>query len=163
MAYIVKVDSKEFRVDLKREGNNFRMYLDGEERFAEVVHEEGSQMTLIIDNKPFRIILASNEHVMVNDQVYSIEIVDEQIGRLIKVGPEKAHKKEMAIKSPMPGLIIEIGVKEGDSVKHDQGLIVVEAMKMQNEMKAPKDGVVKKILVAKGQTVNSGDTLIIIE
>jgi len=106
MAYIVKVDNREFKVDLKRDGDNFTVHLDGARKVAEVVHEKGSQMTLVIDNKPFRIVLASNKHVIVNDEIYSIEIVDEQIGRLIKAGPEKVHKKELAIKSPMPGLII---------------------------------------------------------
>jgi pyruvate carboxylase subunit B len=63
----------------------------------------------------------------------------------------------------MPGLVIEVTVKEGDSVKAGDALLVVEAMKMQNEVKTPKDGVVKKILVQKGKTLNSGDRLVIIE
>jgi pyruvate carboxylase subunit B len=63
----------------------------------------------------------------------------------------------------MPGLIIEIAVKEGDSVKKGQGLLIIEAMKMQNELKSPKDGIVKKIIVKKGQTVNNNDKLIVIE
>ena len=58
---------------------------------------------------------------------------------------------------------MDIYIKEGDLLNTEQGLIVVEAMKMQNEMRSPRQGVVKKVLVKKGQTVNSGDTLIIIE
>ena len=129
----------------------------------ELTHKEGDQLALIIDNKPFTVVLESDGHIVVNDEIYSVEIVDEQISKLIKASPERFHKREMAIRAPMPGLIIEVEVKEGDQVKTGQGLLIVEAMKMQNEMNAPSDGVVKKILVEKGQTVNSGDTLIVIE
>ncbi len=60
----------------------------------------------------------------------------------------------------MPGKILKILVKEGDQVKTGQGLLVLEAMKMENEIPAPKDGIVKKILVKEGDTVNTGDPLI---
>jgi biotin carboxyl carrier protein len=63
----------------------------------------------------------------------------------------------------MPGKIVRILVNEQDEVKAGQSLIVMEAMKMQNEMKSPKDGRVQKILTAEGSTVNAGDTLAIVE
>ncbi len=63
----------------------------------------------------------------------------------------------------MPGKIVRILVNEHDEVKAGQGIIVMEAMKMQNEMKSPKDGRVQKILTAEGSTVNAGDTLAIVE
>ncbi len=63
----------------------------------------------------------------------------------------------------MPGKIVRILVNEQDEVKAGQGIIVMEAMKMQNEMKSPKDGRVQKILTAEGSTVNAGDTLAIVE
>ncbi|WP_054840246.1 biotin/lipoyl-containing protein [Thermococcus sp. JCM 11816] len=61
---------------------------------------------------------------------------------------------------PMPGKILKILVKEGEQVRTGQGLLILEAMKMENEIPAPKDGVVKKILVKEGDTVNTGDPLI---
>jgi pyruvate carboxylase subunit B len=63
----------------------------------------------------------------------------------------------------MPGKVIKLLVGPGKSVKSGEGMIVVEAMKMQNEMKSPKDGVVSKILVAEGATVGPGETLIVVE
>ena len=63
----------------------------------------------------------------------------------------------------MPGKIVRVMVAVGDEVKAGQGIVVMEAMKMQNEMKSPKDGRVQKILVAEGATVNPGDTLAVIE
>jgi len=63
----------------------------------------------------------------------------------------------------MPGKIVRILVAEGEEVRHGQGIIVVEAMKMQNEMKSPKDGVVKSIKVEDGVNVQAGELLVVIE
>ena len=66
------------------------------------------------------------------------------------------------IKTAMPGKVVRILVADADEVKKGDGLIVVEAMKMQNEMKSPKDGTVKEIRVEEGSTVNAGEILVII-
>ena len=164
MSYLVKIDNKKFKLDIKREGNYFKIFLNDKKINAEIISgDKNYQLTLIIDNKPYSIVFDSDNQISVNEEQYATEVVDEQIQKLIKVSPETVHKKELAVTAPMPGLVIELEVKEGDSVKSGQGLVIVEAMKMQNEMKAPKDGVIKKILVKKSQTVNSKDILIIIE
>ncbi|WP_297550965.1 acetyl-CoA carboxylase biotin carboxyl carrier protein subunit [Thermococcus sp.] len=64
------------------------------------------------------------------------------------------------VTAPMPGKILKVLVSEGQEVKTGQGLVVLEAMKMENEIPAPKDGVVKKIYVKEGDTVNTGDPLV---
>ena len=66
------------------------------------------------------------------------------------------------VTSPLPGNIFAIKVKEGDAVKAGDVLIVIEAMKMENDVCAPSDGVVKQIAVSKGQLVATGDTLVVI-
>ena len=67
-----------------------------------------------------------------------------------------------SVDAPLPGNIFAIKVKEGDAVKSGDVLIVIEAMKMENEVCAPSDGVVKQIAVTKGQLVATGDTLVVI-
>lgn len=67
------------------------------------------------------------------------------------------------IKSPLPGVILEIKVKEGDTVKRGQTLLVLEAMKMENDIKADRDGKVTAIKVSKGESILEGTDLIIIE
>lgn len=64
------------------------------------------------------------------------------------------------VKAPMPGTILDIKVSEGQEVKSGQVLVILEAMKMENELVAPKDGVVQSINVSKGASVNSGDVLV---
>jgi biotin carboxyl carrier protein len=71
-------------------------------------------------------------------------------------GPKK-------LTAPMPGKIVRILVSQGAAVEAGEGVLVVEAMKMQNEVKSPKKGTVQKILVMEGAAVNSGDVLAIVE
>ena len=66
----------------------------------------------------------------------------------------------VAVKAPMPGNILDVKVKAGDSVKAGDVLAILEAMKMENEIVAPQDGTVASVNVNKGDTVNSGDTLV---
>jgi glutaconyl-CoA/methylmalonyl-CoA decarboxylase subunit gamma len=69
---------------------------------------------------------------------------------------------ELVVKAPMPGSILEVKVKAGDQTGAGDVLIVLEAMKMENELTAPQAGTVKEVLVKKGDTVNSGDPLIVL-
>ena len=67
-----------------------------------------------------------------------------------------------AVNAPMPGNILKVNVKTGDAVKAGQVLVVLEAMKMENEIMAPKDGTVTQVLVSKGSTVDTGAPLVVI-
>jgi glutaconyl-CoA/methylmalonyl-CoA decarboxylase subunit gamma len=64
------------------------------------------------------------------------------------------------VTAPMPGTILRVAVATGDSVKHGDTLIILEAMKMENEILAPRDGIIKQINVAQGASVNAGDPLL---
>ena len=163
MAYIAKIDNKEFKVDLKQEGKGFKVYLDGKPKVVTVASDKGSRLTLIIDDKPFDVVLENDDHIVVGGESYKVEIFHEQVGRLMKASAGRSEKRELAVKAAMPGLIIELTVKEGDKVTKGQGLLIIEAMKMQNQIQTSRDGVVKTIQVKKGQTINNGDTLVIIE
>lgn len=67
------------------------------------------------------------------------------------------------IKAPMPGTISDVKVTQGQNVKKGEVLLILEAMKMENELMSPKDGVVKSVHVAKGDSVNTADVLVVIE
>jgi len=163
MAYMVSVDGVEFLVDVKRDDSNFYVSLNGKEFHVEVAHELDSQLMLIVKGQPFVIVFESDNQVLVNGEAYTVDVIDEQIKRMTTANPQLAHKKELAIKAVMPGLVMEVNVQEGDQVRGGDGVLVIEAMKMQNEIKAVRDGVVKKIGVKPGQTVNTGDVLLLIE
>jgi biotin carboxyl carrier protein len=163
MPYIVKVDGREYKVGVGKEGSCFSVTLDGKPRTVEIVEYRFGQMILVVDNQSYRVVFESEEELVVDGTSYEVKTMDEQIQRLIKARPETFHTKELSIRAPMPGLVVELLVKEGEKVENGQGLLIVEAMKMQNEMKSTRDGIVKNLSVKQGQTVNSGDTLIVIE
>ena len=70
-------------------------------------------------------------------------------------------KKAADLKAPMPGLVVEVSVSEGQEIKKGDKLVVLEAMKMENILKSPADGVVKKVNVKKGNTVEKNEVLIL--
>ena len=74
-----------------------------------------------------------------------------------------AQTGPLSIRSPMPGKVVKVLVRVGDQVKAGQGLIVVEAMKMENELRAPRDGRVKEVPVREGQAVEAGQPLAVLE
>jgi biotin carboxyl carrier protein len=99
--------------------------------------------------------------VVIDGHRFEIEVRDPR--RLRRKDGWRGMEGLQDVSSPMPGKIVRILVAVGDEVKAGQGIIVMEAMKMQNEMKSPKDGKVQKILTSEGSTVNPGDTLAVIE
>ncbi len=78
-----------------------------------------------------------------------------------KEAPKPATAGGFEVKAPMPGSVLEVKVKVGDTVSDGDVLLVLEAMKMENELTASQEGTVAEVLVKKGDTVNSGDPLII--
>ena len=108
--------------------------------------------------------------VLMKGQSYSVSIGGHRIPVEI-LDPRKklqrAHHRSDAgvseIRAPMPGKIVRVMAREGESVEARQGLVVMEAMKMQNEIKSPKKGILKKLGVAEGVAVSSGDLLAAVE
>ncbi|HET7231829.1 MAG TPA: biotin/lipoyl-containing protein [Longimicrobium sp.] len=94
---------------------------------------------------------------------FSVEAVDERTRAIREMTGGGEAETEKTVVAPMPGLVLKIEVEVGQAVKAGQGVVIVEAMKMENELKAPADGTVAKILVQERQTVDKGATLIVFE
>ena len=96
------------------------------------------------------------------DQPYTAEVRDPRSlrGRKLRADHGKGVRRLVA---PMPGKVVRFLVGENAPVEAGQGVVVVEAMKMQNEIKSPKKGIVVKLAVAEGAAVNAGDVLAIVE
>ena len=122
-------------------------------------------LSLLVDGQAYEIKreqTAADLHMWVGSERFSVELRDPRSLRSRGTAPgmPKGPQKLMA---PMPGKIVRILVAEKSEVEAGQGIVVVEAMKMQNEIKSPKKGIVQKILVAEGDKVNAGDGLAIVE
>jgi len=93
--------------------------------------------------------------------LYQVDVVDERTKRLREMtgqGARKAHTG--AVKAPMPGLVLRVEVEPGQTVAAGRGLVVLEAMKMENEIRAPAGGTIRAVLVKPGQAVEKGAALV---
>lgn len=95
---------------------------------------------------------------------FTVEALDERAHAIWKLAGSSARPTGPAhLVAPMPGLIVRVNVTEGDEIRAGQGLVVMEAMKMENELRATADGVVKRVAVAPGSAVEKGTTLLEME
>ena len=133
----------------------------------DAVRVEKSKFHVLNDSKPYQAEIISTDFiakkytVKVNNNTYEVAISN-PLDELIKsMGIERGKTKVVnAIKAPMPGLILEISVEVGQSVKENDPLLILEAMKMENSFLSPRDGVIKSIAVVKGNAVDKGQLLI---
>jgi len=128
---------------------------------AQVSEPEPGLFVVLINGRVYRCTPEGGE-MIVNGQCISVAVRDKKRLRG-KAGNDASGTGRASLISPMPGKIVRILVSPGDEVAANQSVLIVEAMKMQNEVMSPKAGKVAEIRVTEGQTVNAGETLAVIE
>ena len=132
---------------------------------AQIAQPEPGVFTVILNQRVFRCMLDElpngQREIVVNGQRFPITVHDKK-HRRGKVSDAAASGKATLV-SPMPGKVVRVLCAMGDEIVANQGVLVVEAMKMQNEVLTPKAGKVAEIRVSEGQTVNAGEVLAVIE
>lgn len=144
--YEVRIDGTPFEVDARKTGNDLWTMLIGHNTHdVDVVAQNGSFQ------------------LAVNGEMFEAEVVDEQRkallgrkGKFVAEGPQE-------VRAPMPGKVVKVLVKPGDAVKEGDGLVIVEAMKMENLLKSPIDGVVQKVFVSESQAVEARMPLVTVD
>lgn len=165
MIYEVIVGGNPHRLELEKAAGGWECRLDGLPIHIDALIARRDVLSLLIDGRAYEIKreqTATDLHMWVGSTRFAVELHDPRSLRSRKkaAGDEKGPRKILA---PMPGRIVRLLVAENSDVEAGQGIVVVEAMKMQNEIKSPKKGVVKKILATPGAAVNPGDILAIVE
>src|SRR5690606_34012680 len=123
-------------------------------------------VSLIADGRSYNVELEKVEDevaVTVRGQTVRLDVANERRRRLRSAAAAFSAEGPQILKAPMPGKVVKILVAAGDTVQQGQGLIVVEAMKMENELKSPKDGVISEVVASEGQAVESGAKLLVVE
>ncbi len=167
MVYDVTIDGIVFRVDLDldRDAGQWRCRVDGRAIQIDALLAQPDVLSILIDGAAFqarRERIQSVVRLWVGDQPYAAEVSDPRSLRSRKARTDSG-KGPRPLVAPMPGKVVRFLVGENSAVEAGQGVVVVEAMKMQNEIKSPKKGVVLKLAVAEGAAVNAGDVLAIVE
>jgi biotin carboxyl carrier protein len=167
MAFIAKLGEETYTVEIEDIGKSlYRIAVDGNEFLVDGKKTGRTSYSLIVDNRSFEIDVDNTEdeyRVLVDGRNYHVNLVDE---RKMRVGGAQSGLQlqgRQKVSVPMPGKVTAVLVSEGDAVEKGQGLIIVEAMKMENEVCSPITGEVKEIKVKAGDAVEGGAVLAIVE
>lgn len=173
--YTIKVnDNNNHKSDLKLkarlpagQGNDFEGTLNEALVKGSFIKINEHQYHLIHNNTSYNVDVMKMNHaektmvLKINSVKYAIELKDKYDELLHSLGMDNvASAKVNQIKAPMPGMVLNVLVHEGNEVKKGDVLLVLEAMKMENMLKSPTDGVIKKIAVQKGNAVEKNQLLI---
>ena len=167
--YTIKVNgSKEFKTEIDKQGNNsISGSINGQEFSADITKLREGVYHLLRDNVSYNLEIVKQIPedkkmiVKINNTSYSLDIKDKYDELLHSLGLDNLTTKKVDdIKAPMPGMVLNVLVTEGQEVKKGDALIVLEAMKMENILKSPTDGVIKKIAINKGIAVEKNQLLI---
>jgi biotin carboxyl carrier protein len=167
MAFIAKLGEQSYTVEIEETGKSiYRVSVDGNEFIVDGKKTGRTNYSLIVDNRSFEIEVDNTDdeyRVLVDGRSYRIDLVDERRMRVggAQAGLELQGRQKVSV--PMPGKVIAVLVAEGDPVERGQGLVIVEAMKMENEVRSPISGEVKEIKIKPGDTVEGGAVLVIVE
>jgi biotin carboxyl carrier protein len=164
MIYDVSIDDKNYRLELNQVEAHWSCRVDGREIDVDAVLARPNVLSLRIGNNAYEVKcerVANEIHIWVGSRRFAPEVRDPRSlrsrGRAVdEHGPRR-------LTAPMPGKVVRILLAQGSEVEAGAGVLVVEAMKMQNEVKSPKKGMIQKILVSEGTAVNAGDVLAIVE
>jgi len=171
----VTVGSRSYRVELERieppagggraQESEWNVRLEGRRIPVKSVRINGNTLSLILDGRSLAVRFAGTRaggQVFLRGRAYEYTLRDPRSlpnqarARISEAGEQK-------ITASMPGRVVRVLARPGAAIRMGEGLLVIEAMKMQNLVRAPKDGALKKLLVAEGATVNAGEVLAVIE
>jgi biotin carboxyl carrier protein len=164
MTYEVNIDGKNYRLELTRSDGLWDCRLDGREVVVDAVLARRDVLSVLIAGKAYEIKRersATDMHLWVGSVRYAVRVRDPRSLRSRQAADDGKGPRKLV--APMPGKVVRVLVQEEAEVEAGQGIVVVEAMKMQNEIKSPKKGVVRKLTASEGANVNSGDVLAIVE
>jgi biotin carboxyl carrier protein len=142
----VTIDGKTVHVDAKRSGPTIYSIIEDGKQFEAMVDEKG----------------AHDFDVLVGGRLFHLESIDERT-RLLAGSAAIAVSGPQTVEAEMPGKVVKLSAAVGDEVSEGQGVVIIEAMKMENEIHSPVDGLVTEISVSEGETVEPGTPLFTVE
>jgi pyruvate carboxylase subunit B len=161
MTYTFKIRDQIYKITLEKEDGQLQAEIEGRSIPVDFEKIEDDLYSVLIDGKSVSIGVfrkGRKVQVFIEGELYELEAVSEREQR--KTSHIVSGIQE--IKSPMPSRVVKILKGEGDEVAPDEGLIVVEAMKMESELKSPIAGKVKNVMVKEGDAVESGTVLLVV-
>jgi biotin carboxyl carrier protein len=167
MRYLATIDGHEHEIEIEELAADSFAIRFGKDSFEADLRRVGpASFSVLVGNRSFDFDVARDgDETVVASRTGSIRLtVADAAARHARVaGKRREVTGRVEIKAAMPGRVVNVLVGEGDQVKADQGIVVVEAMKMENEVKSPKQGKVLEVKVVAGQAVEKGQVMMVIE
>lgn len=162
----LEIDGQIIEAEFVATNGNAQLTHNEQTYTAEISQPEPDFFVLQMNNRIYRCALekspTGSTEIVINGQRIPVNVRDKKRLRG-NAGGAAGTSGKISLISPMPGKVVRVLLNAGDEVTANQGVLIVEAMKMQNEVQSPKAGKVAEIRVAEGQTVNAGETLAVIE
>ena len=153
-------------VELEPAGHSYKVFLDGQPVSADIALVAPGTISVLLDGQSFVVhvtpMLDGKIKLQAGPHEFTAELQDPRAWRGRRHGALEAEGRQQIV-APMPGRVIRVLVNTGEEVEAGQGLVVVEAMKMQNEIRSPKKGRVERLQAKEGQNVNAGEILAWVE
>ncbi|MFZ5441255.1 MAG: biotin/lipoyl-containing protein [Myxococcota bacterium] len=164
---LAKKDAEAVQLEVEGLGEGrYAVTLDGHRYELESLILPHGSVSLLVDGHSLNVDFdekGDEVDVLVRGQVMRFDVADERKLRMRAASAGFVAEGKQTVAAPMPGKIVKVFVKVGDEVAEGQGLVVVEAMKMENELKSPKAGKVTEVLVKEGVAVENGAALVVVE
>ena len=163
MKYEINTSQRSLEVDFNFESDGLIINVDGKTLHFQAIQIHSGVYSVLVNNRSFVVGICPNEanRVNVNGTPINLELLDAVHLHLRELGWDSMQETKVGlISAQIPGLVTKIFHVPGDEVKEGEPLLLIEAMKMENEIKSPVAGIVKKIGVAEGQTVEKGTNII---
>jgi biotin carboxyl carrier protein len=164
MKYEVKIQDGHVNAEIEQRGERIDADVDGRHYELKVVSPEKGVYTVFDSDRVYEARVWANDQnslwVKIGGNQFSTMVIDRKHRR-----PTAEHRTEgrQNLTAPMPGKVVRVLLSQGDDVAAGQGVVVVEAMKMQNEIKSPKSGRVVEIRVTEGASVNANQILAVVD
>lgn len=165
--YQVSIGERTLKVTLRREGDTLYARIGrGAEMPVRLEAAEGTLTTLVAGDRRVELLVqrtADATLIALNGVQFQADVVDEARARLANVAGAAHGGAKLQLKAPMPGLVVKVLCQPGDTVTKGQPLVVLQAMKMENELSLPGDGTITSVHVQAGQTVEQNAVLVTVE
>ena len=166
MKFEVHIGGETRVVELERNSSTWGILLDGQRVAADVAEIDAHTLSILLNGESheLRVTPLPGGALKLQTGLHecTAEVIDPRAWRGARRGGAEAAGRQEIV-APMPGKVIRVLVGDGEKVEAGQGVLVVEAMKMQNEIRSAKSGKVGRVLVAEGQAVNAGEVLAWVE
>ena len=167
MNFVLRQEGRDVPATVEGQGRRFTVTLDGKAREVDVLEGDQGLLSLVIDGKAYACDFETRKsgqvRVHVGQSVFEVEVLDERRARRQLASGGVGAGGPQIIAAPMPGKVVRVLVKVGQEVRAGEGLVVIEAMKMENELRSARAGTVKEIAVQEGVAVEGGAKLCVVE